>query len=119
MQLKLQRGQRSAGLLGKSVMFQLNARVEYAPDEAETIKKHKIGWLTLYMSHGDTSPIKTNITFDSIARGHQIECRDLVELVDVEHIIRKECEKLKDYLKIAATFDGREILVDYNDETPR
>ena len=50
MQLKLTRSQRAAGLTGGKVMFGLNARAELSPEEAELVRKYKLGKLVVYDS---------------------------------------------------------------------
>jgi hypothetical protein len=41
MQLKLRRSQRSAGMLGRAVMFMLDARLELKAEEAANVKKYR------------------------------------------------------------------------------
>lgn len=50
MQLKLTRSQRTAGLTGGKIMFGLNARAELSPEEAELVRKYKLGKLVVYDS---------------------------------------------------------------------
>ena len=50
MQLKLTRSQRAAGLTGGKIMFGLNARAELSPEEAELVRKYKLGKLVVYDS---------------------------------------------------------------------
>ena len=57
-----------------------------------------------------------NITIASLQQGHHIECKDLGELLECEEAVITACKGLKGFLEAAATFDGREIIVDL-DET--
>jgi hypothetical protein len=50
MQLKLSRSQRSAGILSKSVMFMLDARLDLTAEEASNVQKYKLGEEVIYNS---------------------------------------------------------------------
>jgi hypothetical protein len=43
MQLKLRRSQRSAGVLGRTVMFMLDARLELTAEETANLRKYDLG----------------------------------------------------------------------------
>ncbi len=54
------------------------------------------------------------ITIDSLTtRGEHVECTDLNELLGAELAIVKAGEKLRAYLMTAATFDGREEILEF------
>lgn len=53
------------------------------------------------------------VSVDSLAQGHHIECKDLDELLGAETAITEACKNLKGYLETAATFDGREVVLDF------
>jgi hypothetical protein len=50
MQLKLQRSQRAGGVIGKTVIFCLDARADYSPAEASNISKYRLGGEIIYNS---------------------------------------------------------------------
>ena len=50
MQLKLKRSQRSGGMLGGKVFFQLDARADLSPDEQALVKKYSLGKTIVYDS---------------------------------------------------------------------
>jgi hypothetical protein len=52
------------------------------------------------------------VTVKSLVAGQRIECKDLPELLGAEKAIREACDNLRGYLDVAATFDGREELVE-------
>ena len=54
-----------------------------------------------------------NITINELERGKHVECKDMDELIGAEDAVINACENLKGYLARAATFDGREILIDF------
>lgn len=54
-----------------------------------------------------------NISIASLERGHHIECKDLDELLEAEDALREACKNVTRYLEIAATFDGSEVVIEY------
>jgi len=133
MQLKLQRSQRTGGLMGGKAIFVLDIRAEYSPDERTSINKYSLGGEVIYNSqkatdHLDravqsTSAFRTlgsialakmslNITIAGLAKGQHIECKDLGELLGCEEAICDACKNVKAFLDAAATFDGREVVVE-------
>lgn len=133
MRLRLTRSQRLSGVMGKKVLFVLKARAIYSQEEQHSIKKYKLDNQVIYNSEaarrhaanatsgglikGLTSAalahMSLSITIDSLASGHEIECKDLDELLDAEDAIRTACQNLKKYLEVAECFDGREEVVEY------
>jgi hypothetical protein len=108
MQLKLRRSQRSAGMLGRSVMFMLDARLELTEEEAANVKKYGLGDEVIYNSaasqkHAEAAAeavardsvgsflnvlaqaamhrLSLNITIDGLVRAQHVECKDLAELI--------------------------------------
>jgi hypothetical protein len=164
MQLKIKRSQREGGMMAKSVIFCLDARVEFSPAEAANIKRYRLQDQLSYSSEaakaaamgsaaaaanarggrlsvnsmddvlssatsqighglkavalGALASMKLNITIASLQRGQHIECKSLDELLGAEEAIMSACENLKGYLETAATFDGREVLIDFSTDRP-
>lgn len=148
MQLKIQRSQRTGGVLGKTVFFCLDVRAEYSPEEQDNIRKYRLGGQIIYSSrtaenrraealaqfdrgqsnslreqvagltHGMASAFMSrlalNISIDSLARGHHIECKDLEELLEAEDTVRTACKNVTRYLEVADTFDGSELVIEYD-----
>ena len=50
MQLRLQRSQRTGGVLGNTVFFCLDVRGDYTPEEQSNIRKYKLGGQIIYSS---------------------------------------------------------------------
>jgi hypothetical protein len=147
MQLKIQRSQRTGGLVGNTVFFNLDVRAEYSPEEQENIRKYKLGSQVIYnsraakkhldavqsqmdrtrtnrgsdvaagLAHGVFSlamaKMSLNISIASLGRGHHIECKDLDELLEAEDAVRTACKNVTRYLDVAATFDGSEMVIEY------
>lgn len=140
MQLKIRRSQKTKGMMSKNVMFCLDARAELTPEEAENVRKYKLGSMVIYNSAksekylnaaagaSDTAGgtlkhmaalamhrLSLNISIDSLCEGHHIECKDLDELLGAEEAVMQGCNLLKTYLETAQTFDGREEVIDFDE----
>jgi hypothetical protein len=139
MQLKLRRSQKTTGMISKSVSFVLDARAELSAEESAAVKKYGLGNQILYASakskaHAETamsvdpttgggflrgiaaaamSRLSLNISIDSLTKGHHIECKDLEELLGAEEAIQNACQAIRGYVELAQTFDGREIVIDF------
>lgn len=144
MQLKIKRSQRDGGVISKNVIFCIDARVEFTAEEERNLRRYKLYNQVIYNSeasralldrgaaHTDGSTrgalkslaytalaaMRLNISVSSLARGQHIECKSMDELLGAENALLEACENLKGYLDTAATFDGREVLVDFATGTP-
>jgi hypothetical protein len=56
--------------------------------------------------------LSLRITVDSLIRGVHVECNSMDELLAAEKAIREAASNLKAYLDTAATFDGREEVIE-------
>ena len=135
MQLKLRRSQRSAGILSKTVMFMLDARLDLTAEEAANVKKYKLGEQVTYNSAASRKHLEgaaeaavretagsfvsqlartamhrlsLNITIDGLTKGQHVECKDIDELLAAENAIRQAAQTTHTYLELARTFDGKE-----------
>ena len=139
MQLVMRRSQKTTGLMTKSVLFCLDARVDLSSEERSNVDKYKLGSQVLYNSAAAEaqlakaaagfagggllkgavglamSKMSLSITVDSLTKGHHIECKDLDELLGAEEAIKSACEHIKTYIEMASTFDGRELVIDLNE----
>jgi len=142
MQLKIRRSQREAGVVSTNVVFCLDARVEFTRQEQASLQRYKLGREVLYNSEAQQrlldrsaanqdgslrgnakslalavfAATKLYVTVGSLAKGQHIECKSLEELLGAEEALLVACRNLKQYLEAAATFDGREVLVDFGTE---
>lgn len=57
--------------------------------------------------------MKLNISIGSLAAGQHIECKDLAELIEAEEVILAACKNLQNYLRLAKSFDGSTVLIDF------
>lgn len=168
MQLKIRRSQRDGGVISKTAIFCLDARVEFTAEEQRHIRRYKLGKEIIYDSqartaliersasardqggrpinyHGDVgemlggaarsaasgvfsaakslslaamASVTLRVTVDSLERGQHIECKSLEELIAAEDAIMAACTNLRNYLDVAATFDGREVLFSFDTGEP-
>ncbi len=77
-----------------------------------------MGHYAVGMIHSIAARMALNITVDSLQRGQHIECKDLDEVIDAEEALMQACQNLKGYLQTAATFDGREVVIDFAKDEP-
>jgi hypothetical protein len=141
MQLKIRRNQSTTGLFSQSVVFCADIRAEYTDEERANINKYSLGGDVIYNSRAAAehlsrierqvdgsgvglikgfgslllSKMNLNVTIASLQQGHHIECKDLGELLECEDAILTACKGIKGFLAAAATFDGREIIVDVDE----
>lgn len=87
-------------------------------DDFLTSATGKLGHGLKAAALGAISAMRLTITINSLQRGQHIECKSLDELLGAEDAIMTACENLKGYLAAASTFDGREVLVDFNSDQP-
>jgi len=155
--LKLKRSQRSS-TFGKP-LFVLNARMEVTVEEAELVRKYRLGDDVIYESSsrqrhkeatlahlemtkggpgftdstknqllgaGSTlyrlarasvsataAALSLRITVISLMSGVHIECKSMGELLAAENAIVEAAQNLRSYLDTAATFDGREEIIEF------
>ena len=130
MKLRLSKSQRSKGVMSKSVLFSLAAQVDLTAQEAEYVKKYKMGREVLYNKDRinqraelpstvgglvrDISAMSMNInvTVENLVSGRTIECKDINEILDAEATVKTACGNLKGLLEACAGFEGEEI-IDY------
>ncbi len=141
MQLKIKRSQREAGLISKTAVFIIDARVVFTANEERNVQRYKLwnehiyssesakkSWINAELSkdgstsgglktltHSILAAFKLNVTVRSIHSGQHIECKNLDELIFAEECIKTACKTLREYLDVASTFNGSEVLYEYQD----
>ncbi|MBL6938318.1 MAG: hypothetical protein ISS15_06940 [Alphaproteobacteria bacterium] len=139
MLLKIQRSQRRSTF--NKVIFCLDVRADYDAEERANINKYGLGAQIIYFSReaakhratadahyesgsgwqgiakGAISDIRSrlalNISVASLGRGQHIECKDMQELLEAEDTVRDASKNLTRYLEVANTFDGSEVVIEY------
>ena len=136
MQLKIARNQKS-GLMGRNVIFALDARAEFTPEEESSIKKYHLGSQIVYSSEAFKNSVNTmldvgrgignplagfaamarsklalKVTIDDLKKGVHLELKDLSEAIGAEEAIIAGCKAAKEFIDAAGFFDGREEIID-------
>ena len=123
MKLILRRSQKS-GMMGK-VAFALEAKAEVSPEEADWVKKYKLGSQLLY-SKGEIEDrgsgllgvasrlafhaMNIKVTVDDLINGKRLECKDIIEMLAVQEQLTEAATTFKQVLDAAATFGGEEVI---------
>ena len=128
MRLRFRRSQRMSGLMSKSAVFTLEARVDISDEDLGNLKKYKMGQEVIYSKErvtsdksgeGSWSGIARNlaayataltIRIDDLISGTKIECKDILEMMAVEEQIVSACQTFKNILASMAHFDGEEVI---------
>lgn len=114
--------------MSKKVMFSLAAQVDLSAQEADYVKKYKMGSAVVYnkdrvnpemhdyksgkglMRNLSAIALNINMTVDDLVKGRTIECKDIKEMIDAELGVKSACAGLKDLLEACAGFAGEEII---------
>jgi len=130
MKLRLNRSQRTSGMMSKNVVFSLGAQVDLTAEEAGYVKKYKMNKQVIYnkdrvnpemhdygsgkgiMRNLSAIAMNINLTVDDLVKGRTIECKDIGEILDAEDTVKSACKSLKHLLEACSGFEGEEI-VDY------
>lgn len=115
-------------MLSGKVAFALQARVELSNEEEEALLRYKFGKEVLY-SKENVTPTHANrntwagigrnlaaaalnlvITVDDLVKGKTVECKSIVEMLDVEDTIKESCDVLKGMLEAALNFEGESVV---------
>jgi len=128
MKLRLNKSQRSSGVMSKKVVFSLGAHVDLTAQEADYVKKYKMVSAVLYnkdrvnpemndyksgkgvMRNLSAIAMNINLTVDDLVTGRTIECKDINEIIDAEDTVKSACKGLKNLLEACAGFEGEEIV---------
>lgn len=107
--------------LGDEVVYnseERKRRLQLAADHAGAAAEYSnfSAWRSLNsmsksLVNGAMAALQLKCTINSLAQGQHIECKDLPELLGAEEAIKEACENTLTYLQVAATFDGREEVI--------
>lgn len=124
MKLLLRREQRS-GMLGGKPVFSLDVRADLTAAEREHVKKYKLADTILYQRYKTAPPLEgatgfiagvlmemDNITIAvrDLENGRRIECKDVLQMIGVEALVKEAAANFKAVLEAAATFGGEEVV---------
>jgi hypothetical protein len=133
MHLTLKRSQHKEGMMGKKVIFVLDAHAVLTEEEAYNVREYGLGSDVIYnsdaskkhldagrsgglvgsLTHLAMASMSLNITVTSLTQGQTIKCKTLDEVLGAEEALRSACQNLKGYLDAAATFDGTEETIEF------
>lgn len=121
MKLLLRRDQRAA-LLGGAPIFMLDVRAQLSDTERENVAKMKLANTLLYQrldestapdgwwASGNFYAQQLKIHVRDLHDGIKFECKDIVEMLGVEHQIKEAAKAFVAILDAAANFGGEEVL---------
>jgi hypothetical protein len=118
--------------LGELVVYDSKAREKYTEAKMahlETTREHppiSAGMSTQLLGLGKTlyrlgrasvsaamAALSLRITVESLIQGVHVECKSMDELLGAENAVIEAGRNLKAYLDTAATFDGREEVIEF------
>ena len=123
MQLLLKRDQRS-GLMG-GVIFILDARAEFTPEERSNIRRYRLGKTLLYQRYQMTDlgsgwlgvvwrllfkMRNIEVTVASLVNGTHLEFKDIHEMLAVEEHLTEVSRNFKDVLDAASGYSGENLI---------
>jgi hypothetical protein len=123
MQLLLKRNQRS-GLMG-GIIFILDARAEFTPEERSNIRRYRLGNTLLYQRYQMTDPgsgwlgvawrllfkmRNIEVTVARLVKGTHLEFKDIHEMLAVEEHLKEVSRNFKDVLDAASGFGGENLV---------
>lgn len=123
MKMLLRRDQKKRGLGG--VTFILDVRAELSEEEQANIKRYNLGSTMLYekmiMTDGGAGILgflsrlwfkakNLSVSVSDLTNGKRIECRSIVEMVNVEEELKEAAQTFKQILETAARFGGEEVV---------
>jgi len=124
MKVLIQRDQRSA-LIGSKPVFVFTVRAQVTAEEDAAIKKYKLGDTELYSNrtyYPEVDGVKSaakellarakaaSITVKELVSGKKFECKDILEMIDMEEELRKSAVVFENVLDAAMHFGGEEVL---------
>ncbi|HVA13689.1 MAG TPA: hypothetical protein VNF99_10600 [Stellaceae bacterium] len=125
MKLLLRRDQQTSGLMRNTIKFSLAVRAAISDEERRNIEKYKLGETVPY-SRGELIDkgrglaglatraafhiMNISVSVDDLANGKRVECKDILEMLDVEEQIKTAATTFKQVLEAAAHFGGEEVI---------
>jgi len=106
--------------LGGQIIYSSQAarrHLEHAGSHLERTQsrdlKEQMGGLARGALSMAMAKMSLNISIASLGRGHHIECKDLPEMLEAEETVRGACRDVTRFLDAAATFNGSEVVIEY------
>jgi hypothetical protein len=128
MELLLSKSQEK-GMLGLgSISFILDVKTKLMPEEAELVKRYKMGDILIYeklpvsemvkATGGLTSGLlavaskvlKLQFKVSDLVNGRQVKCKDIGEMISAHEQIESAAENFYNLLMAAKNFEGEEVI---------
>ena len=128
MELLLSKSQEK-GMLGMgAISFILDIKARLTPDEAELVKRYKMGDILIYekmpiseMAKGAgglasgllavaSRALKLQFKVSDLVNGRQVKCKDISEMIAAHMEIEEAASNFYTYLMAAKNFDGEEVI---------
>ena len=112
MKLRLNKSQRASGVMSKKVVFSLGAQVDLTAQEAEYVKKYKMGSNIVYNKDRVNPEMHDYKSGKGIMRNLSALALNinLIEMIDAEESVKSACQGMKNLLEACAGFEGEEII---------
>ncbi len=124
-------------MIGRGIVWVVDARVEFTPEEEEAINKYRLGSQVVYSSDafkkhfgdwaasttGAVNPLagmiamartqfSLKVTINDLKKGVHLECKTLDEAITADDAIEQGCRAARAYIANASFFDGQEEVIE-------
>lgn len=100
------------GFLGgnKGVLFSLQCKAVFSSEEKALVEKYKLGPMEIATYSIKGMKQDFSLTINELERGFFNSIQNLGELQSLEKTIIDSCHTLKQYLKVASSFGGENVI---------
>lgn len=121
MKLVLSKKQEKKGMVSSKVVYSLTIRADITEQEKDNLQKYGMANEVIYSDvEGDpassvwksikTIATSTVIRVSDLSQGKTIECKDFIEIIQVEEKVKQACQTLKNLLEAMANFEGEQVI---------
>ncbi|NER00355.1 MAG: hypothetical protein F6K30_27275 [Cyanothece sp. SIO2G6] len=101
------------GMMG-NVTFEVKALAQLNQEEASLIDHYKLRDTVLFSKKmvflGQVTDQEIQVRVQDLLSGEAYKCKDLSEVIAYSDSVKSACETLKDYLEVARSFGGEEVV---------
>jgi hypothetical protein len=108
MKLHITRDQ-GKGMMG-GVRFQLEAKVDLTPQEAELVKRYRADKEALLQTEMTIfgKKLEFDLKIEDLVKGRNFQCKDIGDILATEENVKQACSTFKNYIEVMKGFGGRE-----------
>jgi len=121
MKLILSKEQQKKGMMGGKIVYLLTVKADLTDEEKSNLEKYGMSDTVLYSDvEGDpaasawkaikTIATSTVINVSNLAYGRTIECKNFMEIMQIEQQVITACQNLKSILEAMANFEGERVI---------